>query len=75
MSTPKSPLVRRKRAEVAALSKYRDPGHPELLTAKRDLRALRLADYVTEVLSQAPPLTPEQRETIIGLLRAGGGSS
>ena len=52
MSTPKSPLVRRKRAEVAALSKYRDPGHPELLTAKRDLRALRLADYVTEVLSR-----------------------
>lgn len=38
----------------------------------RNMRALRLEDYVKKTLQAAPPLTDEQRERIAALLRAGG---
>ncbi|MCK5752677.1 MAG: hypothetical protein KAH46_08220 [Mycobacterium sp.] len=38
----------------------------------RNMRALRLADYVEKALKAAPPLTDDQRERIAALLRAGG---
>ncbi|MFC7447657.1 hypothetical protein [Rhodococcus daqingensis] len=41
---------------------------PDLL---RDVRAAQLEDHVAYVLSQAPPLTDEQRARIVALL--GGG--
>ncbi len=64
------------RAKVAALSRCvaageRSADDPELKEARRNLRALRLEDHVTQVLSGAPPLTDEQRERIAGLLRVG----
>jgi hypothetical protein len=48
---------------------------PERLReARRDLAAEKLAAYVATIVEQAPPLLPEQRERIIALLTAGGGS-
>ncbi|MEZ5150698.1 hypothetical protein [Rhodococcus zopfii] len=69
---PLSPAARSKRAKIAALSRDREPNDPELLETRRDLRALKLEEYVTRVVAEAPPLTDEQRERIASLLRAGG---
>ncbi|TSD95048.1 hypothetical protein FOS14_18820 [Skermania sp. ID1734] len=69
MSQPSSPAVRHERARVAALTRDRKPDDPELLEARRNLRAETLAEYVRRVVDAAPPLTPEQRDKIAGLLR------
>jgi hypothetical protein len=58
------------RARIAGL---RSKGHaadsPEVLEAKRDLVADRLAAHVRRVVDTAPPLTSAQRDRIAGLLR------
>lgn len=66
---------RTERARIAGMSSRpnRPPDDPELIEARRNLRALRLEDHVRKVLAGAPPLTDEQRERIAELLRAGGG--
>jgi hypothetical protein len=60
------------RARVASLSRDRAANDPELLAEKLNLRAERLAQHVARVVSEAPPLSPEQRDRIAALLRAGG---
>jgi len=57
------------RARVASLSRSRTADDPDLLTARLNLRAERLADHVAKVVAQAPPLTPAQRDKIAVLLR------
>lgn len=57
------------RARVAALSRDRQPDDPDLIDARRDLRAQRLADYIKRVVDTAPPLTPAQRDRLALLLR------
>ena len=59
------------RARVASLSRSRTPDDPDLVTARRNLRAARLAEHVTKALADAPPLSNEQRETIARLLVGG----
>lgn len=59
------------RAKVAGLSRDRAPDDPELIDARRALRAARLEDHVTKVLAEAPPLNDEQRDRIAALLRGG----
>lgn len=59
------------RARVASLSKSRKPDDPQLVDARRDLRAARLEAYVAEVVAAAPPLTADQRDRIAALLRGG----
>lgn len=61
------------RARIAALSRSRASDDPELLEARRDLRAERLAAYITRTVDEAPPLTAEQRARLTALL--GGASS
>lgn len=67
------------RARVASLSRSRTPDDPELLEARRNLRAERLAEHVERVVSEAPPLTDAQLARITAILRptlrrsAGGG--
>jgi hypothetical protein len=61
------------RARVAGLSRDRKSDDPELVAARRDLKAARLEDYVASVVASAPPLTPEQRDRIAALLRPVGG--
>lgn len=64
-----------KRAKVAALSRSRTKDDPELLTAKQDLAASKLAQYVEKVVAEAPPLTAEQSDRIAALLRPAGGGA
>ena len=64
-----------KRAKVAALSRSRTKDDPELLTAKQDLAASKLAQYVEKVVAEAPPLTAEQSDRIAALLRPAGGDA
>jgi hypothetical protein len=63
------------RARIAALSRDRQSDDPELVGARRDLRATRLEDHVARVLAEAPPLSDEQRERIAVVLRAGRGAA
>lgn len=56
------------RAQVAALSRDRAPDDPELIEARRNLRAVRLADHVEKALADDPPLTTDQRLSIARLL-------
>jgi hypothetical protein len=57
------------RARVASLTRSRPPNHPDLIEARRDLKAARLADYIERTLAKAPPLTSEQRAKLAELLR------
>ena len=45
---------------------------PELLTARRDLKAAKLEEYVARVVATAPPLTDDQANRIASLLRPYG---
>jgi len=63
------------RARVASLTRSRKADDPELVEARRNMRALKLEEYVLRVVDEAPPLTNEQRERIAALLRAGGASA
>jgi len=57
-----------------ALDKKRNP-NANVSALQLQLRAERLADYVSRAVAQAPPLTPEQRDRIVALLRAGGAAA
>lgn len=57
------------RARVAALSRSRNEDDPELVDARRNLKAERLADCIRETVDAAPPLTVEQRDRLAALLR------
>ena len=62
------------RAQIAAHKSHGKPDDdPAVVTARQDLKALRLEEYVRKVVSEAPPLTDEQRDRIAAILRAGGG--
>lgn len=56
------------RARVAALSRDRTPDDPDLLAAKRDLRASRAEEYIERLVAEAPPLTPDQKSRLAVLL-------
>lgn len=63
------------RARLASLSRSRPADDPDLLAARRDLRAARLEVYIKRTVDAAPPLTTEQRERLAAILRpaeAGG---
>jgi hypothetical protein len=62
--------VELRRNQVATLSRYR-PGSPELVDARRDLAAEKIAAYVARVVADAPPLTDAQRDRLARLLQAG----
>lgn len=68
-TTPAAPTWTHYRARIAALSRDREPGDPELLNARRDLRAARAEQYIEKILAEAPPLTAEQRDRLAELLR------
>lgn len=56
------------RARVASLSRSRRTDDPDLVRARRDLRAARLEDYIRRTVDAAPPLTGEQRDRLALLL-------
>ena len=57
------------RARVASLSRSRTPDDPDLIAARRNLRAARLEDYIRRTVDAAPPLLDEQRDRLAVLLR------
>ena len=59
------------RARLASLSRSRASDDPELIDARRNLKAERLADYIQRTVDAAPPLTAEQRLRLAGILTAG----
>jgi hypothetical protein len=60
------------RGKTAGLTRSRTSDDPELVEARRDLAAERLAEYIARTLETAPPLTPEQRDRLALLLRPAG---
>lgn len=68
-----SPVARTERARIAALSRSRDATDPELVEARRNLRAEMLAESIRKTLATAPPLTDDQHRRLAGLF-AGGAS-
>lgn len=63
------------RARVASLTRSRTPDDPELVDARRNLRAERLADHIRRQVDDWPPLTNEQRARLAALLRPSAGAS
>lgn len=61
------------RARIASWSRNRPQGDPELVEARRNLKAVKLEEHVARVVAEAPPLTPAQLDRIAGLLRPAGG--
>ncbi len=59
------------RARVASLSRSRTADDPDLVAARLNLRAERLAAHVAKVVNAAPPLSAAQRDRIAALLRGG----
>ena len=60
-----APAVATARGRVASLTRSRDDQDPDLVDARRDLAAANLADHVHKIIANAPPLTPEQRDTLV----------
>ncbi len=56
------------RARVASLSRSRVPDDPDLVAARRDLRAARAEEYIRQVVDAAPPLTDDQRRQLAAIL-------
>ena len=63
------------RAKVASWSRNRPADDPELIEDRQNLKALKLEEYVRNVVDQAPPLTAEQADRIAALLRPAGGGA
>lgn len=59
------------RARVAALSRSRTPDDPELINARRDLKAARLEDQIRATLADDPAPSDEQRDHLAALIRQG----
>lgn len=57
------------RAKVASWSRNRPADDPELVAARQNLKALKLEEYVRNVVDSAPPLRPDQADRIASLLR------
>lgn len=64
-----STAVLRERGRVASLTRSRPADDPELIEARANLAAEKLAEYVARVVAEAPPLTDAQRDRIAALLR------
>jgi hypothetical protein len=59
------------RARIGGLSRDRQPNDPELLDARQQLATLKMA----EIITGSPPLTTDQIDYIVTLLRGGGRST
>jgi hypothetical protein len=59
----------RARNKHNVLSRHRGPADPATVEARRELKATVAEDYIRELVDQAPPLTPAQRDKLASLLR------
>lgn len=63
-----SPEAAHYRALHASLRRDQSADAPDVIQARRALKAARLADHVTEIVNAWPPLTPAQLERVAALL-------
>ena len=66
-----SPAVARERARIASLTRSRTADDPDLVEARRNLRAASLESHIQRVLAEAPPLSADQRTRLAGLFSGG----
>jgi hypothetical protein len=68
---------RAERARYASLTRSRTPDDPELIASRQLMLEQAFIDAIDRALSKAPPMTPDVRERIVGLLSChpGGGAS
>lgn len=59
------------RGKLNALQRHRDPDDPAIADTRRELAVARAADYITKLVSTAPPLTDRQRSDLACLLLRG----
>jgi hypothetical protein len=57
------------RSDLGHKTRKLGPDHPATVEARRTFRAERTAAYIENVLTQAPPLTDDQRTRLAELLR------
>ncbi|WP_415855634.1 hypothetical protein [Sinomonas sp. G460-2] len=67
----KNPTARSIQATVAVAYSRGKGDTPEIQELRRDLRAIKLEEYVRKIVAEAPPLTPEQAARISALLWGG----
>lgn len=60
------------RARVASLTRSRKADDPDLIEARRNLKAALLEDHIARVVAEAPPLSEHQRSRLAAILRGGG---
>jgi hypothetical protein len=60
--------VTEKRARLAALSRRRPAGDPDVAEAARELRSATAEQYISRLLDATPPLTAEQKLHLTRLL-------
>ncbi|GAB47198.1 phiRv1 phage protein [Mobilicoccus pelagius] len=65
----KSRETRALAGRIAALSRSRTADDPEFIDTRRRHKESALADHIKAVVDTAPPLTDEQRERLVVLLR------
>ena len=75
MPVPTSAPVRAKRSRVAALARFRPADDPDLAAAVTDLAEEKFLAAVERALAAAPPMRPEVRDRVIGLLRTSGNNA
>lgn len=64
-----SPELARTRSKVALAHRRNDP--TEIEQARRDHAAEKIAECIRRTVESAPPLTAEQRDRLVRLLRSG----
>lgn len=57
------------RARVASLTRSRTPDDPDLVDARRNLKAARLEHHIESTLAAWPPLTEAQVDRVVAILR------
>jgi len=65
----KTPARRSASSRVSALSRSRSDNDPVLVEARQALRVAGLTEYIEAVVNAAPPLSSEQRDRLVILLR------
>lgn len=69
----KDPRVRRAIIRLANATQRKPYDPAEVAAARRDMEAARIEHFIETALADAPPLTAEQRATLVRLLTADGG--
>lgn len=67
--------VQSKRALVGALTRFRPADDPDLATAREQMAEEKFVAAVERALAAAPPIRPEVRDRVIGLLSTTGGKT